>query len=65
MAIAAHLQGIGTCWIGDYNEDNLRQTLNIPESTSIAALITFGNPQKTPGPRKKRPLNTILHTNTW
>ena len=30
MAIAAHLQGIGTCWIGDYNENKLRETLNIP-----------------------------------
>ncbi len=65
MAIAAHLQGIGTCWIGDYNEQRLRETLNIPQDTQIAALITFGNPQNTPKPRKKRPLNTILHTNTW
>jgi nitroreductase len=65
MAIAAHLQGIATCWTGDYNEDNLRRTLNIPEEAHIAALITFGNPQKPPGPRKKRPLDTILHTNTW
>ena len=65
MVIAAHLQGIATCWIGDYNEDNLRRTLNIPETTHIASLITFGNPQKTPKPRKKRPLNTILHTNKW
>ena len=65
MAIAAHLQNIATCWTGDYNEDNLRRTLNIPETTHIAALITFGNPQKPPKPRKKRPLNTILHTNTW
>ena len=65
MAIAAHLQGIGTCWIGDYNEQRLRETLNIPETTSIAALISFGGPQTTPGPRKKKPLDTILHTNTW
>jgi nitroreductase len=65
MVIAAHLQEIATCWIGDYNEDNLRRTLNIPEEAHIAALITFGNSQKLPGPRKKRPLNTILHTNTW
>jgi nitroreductase len=65
MAIAAHLQGIGTCWIGDYNEPKLRDTLNIPENTQIAALITFGNPHHTPKPKKKKPLNTILHTNTW
>ncbi|MCW3988451.1 MAG: nitroreductase family protein [Candidatus Bathyarchaeota archaeon] len=65
MAIAAHLQDIGTCWIGDYNEQKLRETLNIPETTSIAALITFGTPQNTPAPKKKKPLNQILHTNTW
>jgi nitroreductase len=65
MAIAAHLQGIGTCWIGDYNEQNLRETLNIPQTNSIAALITFGTPQNTPAPKKKKPLNTILHINTW
>lgn len=65
MAIAAHLQGIASCWIGDYNEDNLRETLNIPETASIAAIISFGDPAHKPGPRKKKPLNQILHTNTW
>ena len=65
MAIAAHLQGIGTCWIGDYNEQRLRDAINIPETTSIAALIAFGNPQNTPKTNPKKPLNQILHTNTW
>lgn len=65
MAIAAHLQGVGACWIGDYNERRLRDTLNIPDTTSIAALISFGDPAHTSGPRKKRSLDTILHANTW
>jgi nitroreductase len=65
MVIAAHLQGIGTCWIGDYNEVRLRETLNIPPTASIAAIITFGYAHKVPGTRKKRALDTILHTNTW
>ncbi|MBL7080211.1 nitroreductase family protein [Candidatus Bathyarchaeota archaeon] len=65
MVVAAHLQGVASCWIGDYNEDRLRETLNIPPNASIAALVAFGEPVDTPGPRKKKPLNQILHTNTW
>ncbi|MFC1724388.1 nitroreductase family protein [candidate division KSB1 bacterium] len=34
--------GIGTCWIGWFNEKKLRQALNIPKKYKIVSLISMG-----------------------
>lgn len=41
---AAHL-GLGTCWIGAFNEKEVKELLNIPESIRVAAIIILGYPK--------------------
>ncbi len=50
---ATHL-GLGTCWIGDFNEKLVKELLEIPENVRIVALLTLGYPREKKIPKKKR-----------
>jgi nitroreductase len=44
MLLSATSLGLGTCWIGAFEEDKVRMTLNIPDKLRCVALITAGFP---------------------
>jgi nitroreductase len=50
---ATHL-GLGTCWIGDFNESLVKELLNIPKDIRVATLLTLGYPARDATPRKSR-----------
>ena len=43
MVLAARVQGVGSCWIGDLSGD-LNGLLGIPKDANIVALVSFGFP---------------------
>ncbi len=63
MVIAAWALGIGSCWIGDFKEEEVKRLLNIPEDWKIIALVTFGYPAEKPGSRPKKPIDEIVSYN--
>jgi nitroreductase len=50
---ATHL-GLGTCWIGDFDEKLVKELLEIPDDIRVAALMTLGYPLENRIPEKKR-----------
>lgn len=65
MVIAAWVQGVGSCWMGAFDEPRLRKTLSLPTDSRIVGAITFGIPDgNTPQPPKK-PLDQIVHFDEW
>jgi nitroreductase len=44
MLLVANSLGLGTCWIGAFEEDKVRNILNIPQKLKPVALITVGFP---------------------
>ena len=46
MILAAWNLGIGSCWIGAFDESNLKKLFSIPEHIRIVALSPFGFPAK-------------------
>lgn len=50
---ATHL-GLGTCWIGDFDEKLVKEVLEIPENIRVAALMTLGYPLENKIPEKRR-----------
>ena len=65
MVLAAWSLGIGSCWIGSFNEQKIKELLKIPEDWKIVALVTFGYPAETPKPRKKKPTNELFSFNQF
>jgi len=65
MVIAAWMQDVGSCWIGGFNEEKLKKTLNLPEESKIVCLVSFGVPDEEPAQRPKKSMNEIIHYNKW
>ena len=58
--------GLGTCWVGWINEENLRSTLGIPKHVRVMALIAVGYSTETaPSKRTRKPMRKILYADQW
>ncbi len=62
MMLQATELGIGSCWIGSFNENKLRAHLRIPDSIAIHSLLALGYPHYTPPPTERKPLTEIFRS---
>jgi nitroreductase len=46
MVLAATGEGLGTCWIGSFSEEEVKALLEIPENYRVVALLAVGYPRK-------------------
>ncbi len=53
MTIQAVEEGLGTCWIGAFDEKKVKEILNIPDDIRVVHLLTLGYPSTTPNIAKK------------
>ncbi|UCD72404.1 MAG: nitroreductase family protein [Syntrophobacterales bacterium] len=65
MVLTATELGLGTCWIGWFRAEAIRDILNIPKGWKIAALLTLGYPKEEgpPKPKTRLGLDEILFFN--
>jgi nitroreductase len=64
MVLAAQVQGVGSCWIGDLSGD-IKGLLGVPRGVEIVALVSFGIPAKEPSEKSKKKAEKIFHYNGW
>jgi len=60
MMLRAVEMDLGTCWIGMYDEQALRQRFNLPQQAVVTALLTVGRPAESPGPRPRKAMEEII-----
>ena len=65
ILLTATALGLGACWVGAFNEEQVRKVLNIPNGIRPVAIIPIGHPAEKPAPRPRRPLNEIVHYETF
>jgi nitroreductase len=46
MVLAATAEGLGTCWIGDFDDRVVHDLLKIPEKYNIVCLLAMGYPRE-------------------
>ena len=63
--LVAYSLGLGTCWIGAFREEEAREILNIPHGVRPVAIIPVGYPAESPSPPSRRPINRIIHYETF
>lgn len=60
ILLAAAEQGLGTCWVGAFDESEVARLLGLPPGLRPVALVPVGYPAETPAPRPRRPLSEIV-----
>ncbi len=48
LLLAAHDLGLGTCWVGAFKEENVRDILVLPDNLRPVAIVPVGYPARTP-----------------
>jgi len=61
ILLAATALGYGTCWIGAFDEEAVRDVLNVPETARPVAIIPLGLPKGTPASSPRKPLEEVVH----
>jgi len=65
MLLAAWSLGVGSCWIGSFNEQKTKKVLKVPEDWKVVALLTLGYPAESPNERKKKSTEELFGTNQF
>lgn len=65
MTLMATSLGIGSCWIGAFEEQSLKNLLLIPERLKIIALIAFGYEVGKATVPPRLPLSSVVHYETY
>ena len=62
IILAATNEGLGTCWIGHFNEDAVKDAINMPKRSRVVAITPIGYTKKTPKREQERKkLEEILY----
>ena len=56
---------LGTCWIGAFNEDEVKKILKIPQDKKVVALLTVGVPAESPATRPRKAMEEIVAYNEY
>ena len=61
IVLAATDLGLGTCWMGQSNrEDLVKSLLDVPDNFKVVALTTLGVPDETPAVKERKSLDAIV-----
>lgn len=66
MVTQATAEGLGTCWIGSFYEDQVKKALEVPDNYAVVAMLALGYPSDGPkGQRKTKSLDEIASRNKF
>ncbi len=60
LILAATSAGLGTCWIGSFKEEKVKEILGIPPDVRVVALTPVGYPDETPAKRSRKDLAELV-----
>ncbi len=60
LILQAQEEGLGTCWIGSFEEEGVKAILNVPEEVKVLALTPLGYPDEIPRFRGRKSLDEII-----
>jgi len=65
VALAATAEGLGTCWIGSFDQDQVRRVLGIPANAKVIEVMTLGYPADHPQPKTRKPMKALVCYDQW
>ena len=65
MTLKAVEEGLGTCWIGAFNQAAVKKVLGIPDDVHVVELMPLGYPAGEPEARPRLPADEIVMYDKW
>lgn len=66
LILTAWEEGLGTCWIGAFDEQEVKKILGIPSEVRVVAMTPLGYPAEEKSPVvDRKPLSEIVHYEQW
>jgi nitroreductase len=60
LILQAHALGLGTCWLGSYDEGAVKEILGIPPHVRVVAVTPLGYPAESPEAKPRKGLEEIV-----
>jgi len=57
--------GYGTCWIGAFDENAVKETLGVPDERKVVICMTFGTPEGRHVPKARKAFETFIFLNEY
>ncbi len=65
MLLMAVSKGLGTCWVGAFNEVLAKEILELPLGIRPVAIIPLGRTAETPHMPRRRSYKDVVHHEKW
>jgi len=65
IVLASTALGYGTCWIGAFNESEVKEIAKVPENMTVIALLPIGVPDESPPPRPRRAFKEVFFKESY
>jgi nitroreductase len=65
LCLAAQALGLGTCWMGWYDEARLKVAAGVPENFRVVGVTPLGYPDQEPKARPRKELHEIAYLEEW
>ncbi len=65
IVMAAADEGLGSCWIALYEQDDIRPVLDVPQHCYVVAIVTIGYPDESPEAKPRKQLSDIVSWNSF
>lgn len=65
LVLAAAAEGLGTCWIGAFQDRKLKEILGLPKGIEPVAMTPLGYPDENPRPFSRKPIFAIVRQDRW
>jgi nitroreductase len=65
LMLAAVAEGLGTCWIGAFIEEEVKRILGVPDSVKVVALTPVGYPSGDAVFRPRKNIEEIVMCERW
>lgn len=65
MTLEAYELGLGTCWLGHFDELKVKEILNIPDNMRVVAMSPLGYPDEDPDERPRKSIDEVISLNNF
>ena len=65
MLLEAHSLGLGTRWVGAFDQEKVNALLAVPEEAEVHTIVALGYAKDVPSKPAKYPLETLVYFGSW